>query len=188
MTGLLRFAAAIDGLARLIGRMAAWLALGMVLVGAYNAIARYAGRSLELRLTSNALVETQWYMFSLLFLFGAPWVLQTGDHVRVDVIYERLGERGRRWVDLAGALLLLMPFCVFAAVTIWPFAAFSFSLREGSNDPGGLARWPLKLAMPLAFGLLFLQGLSEVIKTLARMRGIEVGSPPEAPVSQHQAG
>lgn len=184
MPGLLRFAAAIDGLNRLIGRIAAWLALGMVLVGAYNAVARYLGRSFEMRLTSNALNEAQWYLFSLMFLFGAPWVLQSGDHVRVDVLYERLGERGRRWIDLAGAVFLLMPFCVFAAVTIWPFALNSLELGEVSNDPGGLARWPLKAAMPVAFGLLFLQGLSEAIKTLARMRGIEVAGPAPEPHAQ----
>ena len=171
MPPTLRFAAAVDRLNRAIGQAAAWLALAMVAVGAYNAIARDLGRRLEVQLTSNALVESQWYLFSLLFLFGAPWALASDDHVRVDVVYGRLGPRARGWINLLGGLLLLLPFCVFAIVTIWPFAAFSFELRETSNDPGGLLRWPLKLAMPLAFALLFLQGLAELFKSIARLRG-----------------
>ncbi|MFT7680564.1 MAG: TRAP-type mannitol/chloroaromatic compound transport system permease small subunit [Planctomycetota bacterium] len=174
MPPLLRLAARIDRLTRAVGQMAAWLALAMVLVGAYNAIARYVGRHFELRLTSNALVEAQWYMFSLLFLFGAPWALQNGDHVRVDVLYGRLGKRGRARINLAGSLLLLLPFCVFAITTIAPSAWASFELREVSNDPGGLLRWPLKLAMPLAFGLLFAQGVSEAIKSFYTLRGVEL--------------
>lgn len=168
----LRCASLIDRLNRGIGRAAASLALIMVLIGAYNAIARYAAPYLGRRLTSNALVESQWYLFSLLFLFGAPWVLQTDDHVRVDVLYGRLGERGRCWINLLGSVLLLLPFAVFAGVTLWPYAALSLQLREMSNDPGGLARWPLKLAMPVAFALLFLQGLAEAIKSIYQLRGV----------------
>lgn len=174
MPPLLRLAARIDRLTRAIGQVAAWLALVMVLIGAYNAIARYVGRYFEMRLTSNALVEAQWYMFSLLFLFGAPWALQNGDHVRVDVFYGRLGKVGRARINLAGSLLLLLPFCVFAITTIGPSAWASFELREVSNDPGGLPRWPLKLGMPLAFALLFVQGVSEAIKSFYLLRGAEL--------------
>jgi len=186
MRTLLRISARIDRLNRTIGRAAAWLTLVMVLVGAYNAIARYLERDVGLRLSSNAYLEAQWYLFSLVFLLGAPYALRKGSHVRVDVLYGGHGERGKAWIDLFGGLILLLPFCVFAIWISWDFVRDSWLEREMSNDPGGLPRWPLKPVVPLAFLLLLLQGLSEVTKRLALLRGhsaAEVGleEPADAP-------
>lgn len=178
MRWCLRVASAIDEVNRRLGRGVAWLTLWMVLVGAYNAIARSFERELGLRLSSNALLELQWYLFSLVFLLGAPWALRAGAHVRVDVIYGGHSVRGRAWIDLVGGLVLLAPFCVFAIQVSWPFVVDSWREGEMSNDPGGLPRWPLKPFVPLAFALLLAQGISEVIKRIAILRGMsseEVG-------------
>jgi TRAP-type mannitol/chloroaromatic compound transport system permease small subunit len=168
---LLRAGRAVDALNARVGRLAAWLTLAMVLIGAGNALARYSDRSTGLGLSSNAWIEAQWYLFSLVFLFGAPWALRTGGHVRVDVLYGRLGLRARAWIDLVGGLVLLIPFCVFALVVSWPSVAESIAIRELSPDPGGLPRWPLKACVPAAFALLLLQGLSEVVKRWALLAG-----------------
>jgi TRAP-type mannitol/chloroaromatic compound transport system permease small subunit len=171
MQGLLRASFAIDRLNRRVGGWVAWLTLGMVLVGSYNAVVRFLERGAGVQLSSNAYIELQWYLFSLVFLFGAPYVLRADAHVRVDVIYGRLSTRARAWIDLLGGLLFLLPFGAFALWMSWPPVRDSFQVREMSPDPGGLARWPIKAAVLPAFALLWLQGLSEVIKRLAIVRG-----------------
>jgi TRAP-type mannitol/chloroaromatic compound transport system permease small subunit len=172
MQALLRISGGIDRLNRGLSRAVAWLLLVMVVVGAYNAVARYLERDLGLRLSSNALLELQWYLFGLAFLLGAPHALRRGDHVRVDVIYGGLPARGRLWIDLLGGILFLIPFCAFAVWISRGFVVDSWVGREMSNDPGGLPRWPLKPFIPLAFALLGLQGLSEVVKRIAVLRGL----------------
>ena len=161
----------IDRLDRRLARGVAWLLLVMVLVGAFNAVARYCERDLGLQLSSNAMLELQWYLFSLVFLLGAPHALRAGAHVRVDVLYGGLPARGRHWIDLCGTLLFLIPFCAFGIWASVAFVADSWAEWERSNDPGGLPRWPLKTVVPIAFALILLQGLSEAIKRLALLRG-----------------
>jgi TRAP-type mannitol/chloroaromatic compound transport system permease small subunit len=174
MSALLRLARGIDALNRAVGRAAAWLSLAMVLMGSFNALARYFDRAAGGGLSSNAFVEGQWYLFSLVFLLGAPHALRAGAHVRVDVLYGRLPERGRHWIDFLGGLLFTIPFCVFALWIAWPAVHESWAIREGSPDPGGLPRWPVKAVIPLAFALLLLQGASETIKRAAALAGREV--------------
>ena len=171
MRALLAFSFAVDRHNRRVARAVAWLLLVMVLVGAFNAVARWGERDLGLALSSNALLELQWYLFSLVFLLGAPYALRRSDHVRVDVLYGGLPARGRHWIDLLGGLLLLLPFCLFAVVVSLEFVADSWAEREMSSDPGGLPRWPLKAVVPVAFLLILLQGVSEVLKRLALLRG-----------------
>lgn len=164
----------------------AWATLAMVLIGAFNAIARYLERDVGLQLSSNAYTELQWYLFSLVFLLGAPFALRANRHVRVDVLYGSHDLRTRAWIDLLGGILFLIPFCIAAIWFSIDFAHQSWRVREVSNDPGGLARYPLKMVIPIAFGLLALQGFSEVIKRAAILRGAsseEVGlEEPSAPV------
>ncbi len=169
--GALRLSTAIDGFHRRLAGMVAWLTLAMVLVGAYNAVARYMERGLGLQLSSNAYLELQWYLFSLVFLLGAPYALRADAHVRVDVLYGGHSQRGKAWVDLLGGVLLLIPFCLFAIWISWDFVMDSWRVREQSSDPGGLPRWPLKIVVPAAFALVALQGVSEVIKRIAILRG-----------------
>ena len=164
------------------GRVVSWLALVMVLVGAANAIVRYLDRFTGLGLSSNTFIELQWYMFAGLFLLSAAYTLKHDAHVRVDVLYGRLGLRGRAWIDLVGTLLFLIPFCVLMLVVSWPYVMDSWSRFEVSPDPGGLPRYPIKTLIPLAFALLMIQAVAMLIRQVALIRGsaAEVSEPREA--------
>ena len=172
MDAALRLSKLIDALNRGIARAMGWALFVMVLVGAYNAIARSLEKELDLSLSSNAYIEAQWYLFSLVFLLGAPYALRSNAHVRVDVLYGEHPARGKAWTDLIGGVLFLIPFCLFAIWISWDFVVNSVADRELSPDPGGLPRWPLKLVVPVAFGLLCLQGISEAVKRVAFLRGM----------------
>ena len=137
MSALLRISAAIDWLNEQIGKMVGVLVLAMVGFGAFNALARYAGRFTETQLSSNTFIELQWYLFSLIFLLGAAYTLKRDQHVRVDVLYGRLGPRAKAGVDLAGTVLFLIPFCVFALWVSFPTVKNSWAVWEVSPDPGG---------------------------------------------------
>jgi TRAP-type mannitol/chloroaromatic compound transport system permease small subunit len=168
LNGLAR---AIDALNRSVGRLVAVATLLMVLVGAFNALARYFDRDLGTSWSSNRWIELQWYLFSLVFLLGAPWTLARQRHVRVDVLYGRLSPRARAWVDLLGGVVFLLPFCLFALWSGYEPVANSFAVREGSPDPNGLPRWPIKAVLLVAFALLALQGVSEIAKRIAFLFG-----------------
>ena len=170
MRTLLRIAHRIDQTNEWIGRAVYWLTLVMVGVGAYNALVRYLDRFTGLGLSSNTYIELQWYMYSLIFLLGAAYTLKHDAHVRVDVLLVRLTPRGRAWVNLAGTLLFLLPFCFFVIRMSWPTVYNSWAVWEVSPDPGGLPRYPIKTVIPIAFALLFLQGISLAIKQIAFLR------------------
>lgn len=172
MRRLLRFAALVDALSHRVGGAVSWLALAMVLIGAANALLRYLGRAAGLSLASNAYLELQWYLFSLLFLLPAAWALEQDSHVRVDVVYSRLPQRVRLAIDLAGHVLLLLPFVGALLWLSWPSVAESWRVREGSPDPGGLARYPLKAMLLVALALVMLQGVALLIQDVARLRGL----------------
>ncbi len=171
MQPLLSIASRIDRLNERIGRFACWLTFLMVLVGSYNAIARYAGRAWGMNLTSNALLETQWYLFSAVFLLGAAYALRHNAHVRVDVMFGRFTPRTQAWIELVGTLAFLVPFCVIMLWVSWAPVRNSWMILEMSPDPGGLPRYPIKSLIPLAFLLLLLQGLSDAVKRWAFLKG-----------------
>ena len=171
MRNWLLLSRAIDRLNEAIGRWVSWLTLAMVLIGAYNAVVRYLGGFLGRQLSSNAYLELQWYLFSLVFLLGASYTLQQGAHVRVDLLYGRLAERGRAWIDLVGTLVLMLPFTIVTLWLSWPSVRNSWGVREMSPDPGGLARYPIKSAILVTFVLLMLQGISHAIQQIAILRG-----------------
>lgn len=168
----------IDRATGALGRGVSWLALVMVLIGAYNAIARYLGRFIGHELSSNAYIEAQWYLFSALFLLGAADTLRADGHVRVDVLYGRLSARGQATIDLAGTMLLLLPFCALCFWVALPSVEASWAIAEQSPDPGGLPRYPLKTLIPVAFALLGLQGLSVAAKALVQLVTGERSAPP----------
>ena len=167
MRFLLAFARAIDALNDRIGRAVSWLVLAAVLVSAGNALARYG-----LDRSSNAWLEIQWYLFSGVFLLAAGWTLQRNAHVRIDVLSGRCSERVRAWIDVLGGLVFLMPMALLVLYFSWPMFVQSYTGHEISSDAGGLVRWPVKLLIPAGFMLLALQGISEVLKRIARLRGI----------------
>jgi TRAP-type mannitol/chloroaromatic compound transport system permease small subunit len=171
---LLRLSALVDRLTGGIGSLLRWLTLAMVAVAAGNAVLRYAGRFVGANLTSNASIEAQWYLFSVVFLLGAAVAVLRDAHVRVDVLYGRLDRRGRAAVDLVGGLLLLLPFSWFCFWVCSPSVRESVRVWEVSPDPGGLPRWPIKAMMLACFGLLMAQGGSEVVKRIAILAGRDV--------------
>lgn len=166
MKVLLKFSRAVDRLNDRIGSAVKWLTLIMVLVGSFNAVARWATRFSGVSLSSNAYTDTQWYLFSLVFLLGAAYGLNQDIHVRVDVLYSRLSEKGRAWIDLVGSVVFLVPFCAMMLWVSFPMVRVSWAIREASADPGGLPRYPIKAVILIAFFLLLLQGLSEIVKRI----------------------
>ena len=170
MPPLERLTRAIDRLNDRIGSAIQWLALLLVLVGAFNALARYEARYTSVSLSSNAYLDLQWYLFSLIFLLGAAYGLNHDYHVRVDVIYSRMGRRGRAWVDLLGTVLFLIPFSMLMLWVSWPPVLRSWSILEASSDPGGLPRYPIKTVILFSFALLLLQAVSQAVKNVAILR------------------
>lgn len=167
----LRVADWIDRINEWTGRAVYWMALVMVGIGAFNAIARSLDKYTGLGLSSNSWLELQWYLFSLVFLLGAAYTLKHDDHVRVDVLYSNLSRTGRAWINILGTLLFLVPFCVLVLVMSWDFVINSWTTLEQSSDPGGLPRYPIKTVIPIALVLVLLQGVSLTIREIAVLRG-----------------
>lgn len=170
---LLALSRAIDALSEAVGRLVVWLVLLVALLSAGNAVMRYA-----FNYSSNAYLEAQWYMFSLIFLLGGAYALKHNAHVRIDLLFGRLSRRAQAWIDLLGTLLFLIPMSLGVIYLAWPWFLNSFAAKEVSPDVGGLPRWPIKLMVPVGFALLLLQGLSELIKRIAFLTG-HLGLPEE---------
>lgn len=177
MLALLRLSQLIDWLNEKLGRIANWLVLFACLISAGNAMSRYA-----FDLSSNAWLEVQWYMFAALVMLGASYTLQRNEHVRVDIVYLNLSERGQLWLDILGGVFFLLPACIILGWLSWPFFHQSFLVREISGNAGGLIRWPIKFVLPAGFALLALQGISEIIKRVGALKGyVVVGARYERP-------
>ncbi len=166
MNALLAVSRAIDAMNERLGYLANWMVLIACLVSAGNAMMRYA-----FDMSSNAWLEVQWYLFAGVVMLGASHTLRLNEHVRVDILYMHLSERGREWLDLLGALLFLIPSTLTIAWLSWPFFHESWTIQETSTNAGGLLRWPVKILIPVGFVLLALQGLSEMIKRAAALAG-----------------
>jgi TRAP-type mannitol/chloroaromatic compound transport system permease small subunit len=163
---LLNISRTIDWVNDQLGRAASWMVLGACLISAANAMSRYA-----FDLSSNAWLEIQWYLFAAIVMLGASHTLRVNEHVRVDIVYTHLSERGKEWLDLVGTAVFLVPSMLVIAYYSWPFFMQSWSVQEMSGNAGGLIRWPVKILVPLGFTLVALQGVSEVIKRAAALRG-----------------
>lgn len=166
MQSLIGFSNAIDAVTKKFGQLADYLVLICCLISAGNATVRYL-----FNYSSNGWLEIQWYMFAGIVLLGASHTLRTNGHVRVDLIYTNLSPRGRLWVDLFGLIFFLLPFTAFVAWATWPFFYQSWLEGEISQNAGGLIRWPVKLILVVGFAMLFVQGLSEIIKRIAALGG-----------------
>ena len=167
MNGLLKLSAFIDGISERVGKTVIWLVLIVVLISAGNALMRFF-----INWSSNALLEIQWYLFSVIFLLCAGYTLMKNEHVRIDIVSGHLSPRARGWIDIFGFVVFFFPM-VYLFVTLgWPFFMSSFLEGEMSSNAGGLLRWPVKLLVPLGFALLMLQGVSELIKRIAFVRGL----------------
>jgi TRAP-type mannitol/chloroaromatic compound transport system permease small subunit len=157
---------AIDSVNEKIGYVCNFLVLAACIVSAANAMIRYA-----FGYSSNGWLELQWYMFAVLVMFGAAYTFKRNEHVRVEIFYLFLSERGQLWLDLIGTLFFMIPACLLLAYLSWPFFMQAYSVGELSGNAGGLIRWPIKFVIPAGFVMLALQGVSEVIKRIAALRG-----------------
>jgi TRAP-type mannitol/chloroaromatic compound transport system permease small subunit len=166
MRPLLAVSSAIDLLNEKIGYVCNFLVLAACVVSAANAMIRYA-----FSYSSNGWLELQWYMFAIMVMFGASYTFKRNEHVRVEIFYLFLSERGQLWLDMIGTLFFLIPSCLLLAYLSWPFFMQAYSVGEVSGNAGGLVRWPIKFVIPAGFVLLALQGVSEVIKRIAALKG-----------------
>ena len=174
MDALLKISKVIDWVNEAIGRTVLWLVLVAALISALNAIYRKVFSD-----SSNSLLEVQWYLFGAIFLLCAAYTLKHEGHVRIDVIYGRLSRRTQTWIDIFGTIFFLLPICILMMWLSWPVFVEAFTHKEMSSDAGGLMRWPVRLMIPIGFALLVLQGVSELIKRIDRLRTGDYGAPPK---------
>ena len=167
MSGLLAMSRGIDRINTVIGRSVSWLILVAVLVSAGNAIIRKVWS-----ISSNAWLELQWYLFGAAFLLAAAYTLLENEHIRIDIIYGGRSRRTQHWIDLIGHVLFLMPFVILMIWLMVPWLERSIASGERSMNAGGLVLWPAKALLLAGFILLFFQGVSEIIKKIAVMRGL----------------
>lgn len=163
---LLGISRGIDRVSTVVGRTLAWAILIAVLVSAANAIIRKA-----FSMSSNAWLELQWILFGVVFLMCAPWTLLSNEHIRIDIVNSMFSQRVRNWIDVIGHIFFLMPMAAVMVWLGWPFFFLSLAQNEQSTNAGGLAVYPSKLLVPLAFTFLLVQAFSELIKRIAIMRG-----------------
>jgi TRAP-type mannitol/chloroaromatic compound transport system permease small subunit len=157
----------IDSATERIGRWTSWLILAAVLISAGNAVFRKVFNN-----SSNGFLEIQWYLFAAVFLLSAGYTLLRQEHVRIDVVLGRFSKRTQIKVEAVCIVLFLFPFCLIVIDLVWPLVVQAWRSGEMSSNAGGLIRWPVFALVPLGFGLLMIQGLSELIKRIAFLRGL----------------
>ena len=167
LQSLLKVSRGIDAFTRWTGRRLAWLIAVAVIVSAANAIVRKT-----LDTSSNSWLELQWVLFSVVFLLCSPWTLLDNEHIRIDIVNNLLPKRVRDVIDLVGHLFFLLPLTIVMIITGGPFFRRSYEINEQSGNAGGLPQWPAKSLIIIGFAFLFVQGISEIIKRIAVMRGL----------------
>lgn len=167
MKALLAFSRLVDAINTHVGKLVTWLVLVAVLISAGNAIVRKT-----LDYSSNAWLEVQWYLFSAVFLLCAAYTLLRNEHIRIDVVAGRFSKRTQTWIDIFGTVFFLLPMVALVLYEGWPWFVRTFVSKEVSASAGGLILWPAKILLPIGFVLLGLQGISELIKRIAFLRGL----------------
>jgi TRAP-type mannitol/chloroaromatic compound transport system permease small subunit len=166
MQALLVIARAIDRVNEFVGKWVSWLILLAILVSATNAVIRKA-----FNMSSNAWLELQWYLFGAAFLLAAAYTLRQNEHIRIDIVYGMFSRRTQHWIDLFGHVFFLMPFVLLMIYYFVPYVSLSYRSGEVSTNAGGLIIWPAKSLLLIGFFLLGIQGVSEIVKKIAIMRG-----------------
>ena len=166
MQTLLSISKTIDQVNTRLGKLIAWLIFVAVAVSTVNALIRKI-----CDMSSNSWLELQWVLFGFVFLLCSPWTLLSNEHIRIDVISSKLPKRARDWIDIVGHVAFLLPFALVMILTSGPFALRSILGNEQSGNAGGLPQWPAKTLIFVGFIVLFVQGVSELIKRVAIMRG-----------------
>ena len=167
MQSLLKMSRGIDAFTKWTGKRLAWLILVAVVVSAINAIVRKTFDT-----SSNSWLELQWVLFSIVFLLCSSWTLLDNEHIRIDIVNNMMPKKVRDSIDVIGHAFFLMPLCVVMIITGVPFFLRSWQINEQSGNAGGLPQWPAKSLIMIGFALLLVQGISELIKRIAVMRGL----------------
>ncbi|MGJ5177496.1 TRAP transporter small permease subunit [Bradyrhizobium oligotrophicum] len=167
MQALLKLSRGIDAFTTWTGKRLAWLILLAVIISTINAIVRKT-----LDTSSNSWLELQWVLFSAVFLLCSPWTLLDNEHIRIDIVNAMMPKWLRDTIDIVGHVLFLMPLCIVMIITSVPFFLRSIEINEQSSNAGGLPQWPAKSLIMLGFVFLLVQGVSELIKRIAVMRGL----------------
>ena len=167
MDALLKLSATVDAFTNLVGKFIRWLILASVLISAGNAIIRKA-----FNISSNGFLEIQWYLFAGVFLLGSGFAFMRNVHVRIDFISGKLSKHTNTVIDILGIVIFIVPLCLMMVWLSWPLFSTALATGEMSQNAGGLIRWPAYLLMPLGFGLLFVQALSELVKRIAFLKGL----------------
>ena len=181
MNALLTLSRAVDAVTTFIGKITWWTTLVMIGIGLLNVVTRYVGRTLGVSLGGTSYIVLQTYAYDIVFLAAAAYVLRVDGHVRVDIVFANLSRRARTWVDLIGTVVFLLPFCWMGIHFSLGYVARSWQQGEVNLLAGGLPVYPIKTLIPIAFGLLILQGLSEAIKHIAFLRGRDDSGSAHAP-------
>ena len=166
MPFLLQISHWIDRFSEFVGRAVAWLILAAVLISAGNAVVRKL-----FNMSSNGLLEIQWYLFAAVFLLAAGYTMLRQEHVRIDVILGRFSKRTQIKIEAACIVVFLFPFCINVITLVWPLVVRAYVTGEMSSNAGGLIRWPVFALVPVGFSLLLIQGVSELIKRIAFLQG-----------------
>ena len=167
MSALLKLSLGVDWISERLGWVASLAVLLTALISAGNAFVRSL-----LDISSNGWLEIQWYLFAGIVMLGAPAVLRLNEHVRVDLIYGKLKGNWPVYVDLFGLVFFLLPVMGTFTYLTWPYFWNTWVSGEMSGNIGGLIRWPAALLMPVGFAAMFLQGVSEIVKRIAYLRGL----------------
>jgi TRAP-type mannitol/chloroaromatic compound transport system permease small subunit len=167
LKALLPLSRVIDAATTWIGKRLAWLIMAAVVVSAVNATVRKI-----FDLSSNSWLELQWVLFSIVFLLCSPWTLLANEHIRIDIVNQMMPKQVRNSIDVIGHAFFLLPLCVVMILTGVPFFLVSYGQSEQSLNAGGLPQWPSKGLIMVAFAMLLIQGLSELVKRIAVMRDL----------------
>lgn len=167
MNALLKLSQLIDSITEFVGKSIIWVVLVVTLISCGNAVMRYT-----INYSSNAFLEIQWYLFALIFLFGAGYTLKKNEHVRIDLIAGKFSKRGQAMIDIFGIIFFLMPMAIAIMWMSWPIFLLALKTNEMSSNAGGLILWPARLMVPVGFFLLVMQGVSELIKRVGFLQGL----------------
>ena len=183
MQALLKLSRAIDALNENVGKATIWLVLVVTLISALNAFVRYG-----FNYSSNGFLEIQWYLFSAIFLLCAGYALKRNAHVRIDVVSSHFSSRTLAWIDIIGTIFFLAPMACAVLYLSWPIFLESYRTNEYSSNAGGLIVWPVRALVPAGFFLLILQGISELIKRFAFLKGLiaDQNAKDEGPSAEEQ--
>jgi TRAP-type mannitol/chloroaromatic compound transport system permease small subunit len=167
VTSLLQLSRLIDRVSEFVGRWVSWLILAAVLISAVNAVVRKV-----FNMSSNGFLEIQWYLFAAVFLLAAGYTMLRGEHVRIDVVLGRFSKRTQIKIEAVCIVIFLFPFCINVIALVWPLVVKAYVTGEMSSNAGGLIRWPVFAMVPIGFALLAMQGVSELIKRIAFLKGL----------------